>query len=611
MLKWLLTTLILVTCQLSPAAAAVVESEVRHTLSFPRNDNQYVQVRSEFRIAADRTDFYLPSWSPGSYLIRDYAANLENMKATAPDQRQLAVTKIAKNQWRIDTSGIDSLILEYDVWAGRMNVAESWVESSMALLNGAGLFMYSEQSRKMPQSVEVILPSSWSTVYTSLDRLGIETRFLAQDFDELVDSPILAGNSVEYPFDVNGKAYSLVLSTENRFWDGEKSAQDVAKIVAAQQKFWGVDPFDRKYLFLNLFMDKFGGLEHDHSTVMMCNSWQMRGPKDYIKWLGLVSHEFFHSWNVRRMRPQALSEYDYQQEVYTRELWLAEGLTSYYDNLLLFRGGLISVSDYFELLAEDIRNFETTPGREIRSAELSSFDTWIKHYKPDGNQLNNTISYYRKGALIGFVTDMEIRRKTKNRSSLDTVMREMYSRFGPNAAGADGYPPGAFEDTVESVAGAEVRSAVERLLQTTEDPDFDSALDWYGLALDRTPGLSAGEQAPAGMGVGWEDTGTALVAEHVLLGYSGAAAGVLPGDELLAMDGFRVTPENFTELLQKLRKDEQVELTLVRHGRLLTVPLTVGAEIPALYAIVTQPRINNWQKNRLEAWLGRDLKFVE
>jgi predicted metalloprotease with PDZ domain len=607
MFKWMLTILALVASQL---AFAMEGAEVRHTLSFPQKNNQYVHVNSKFAVASDQVDLSMPSWNPGSYVIRDYAANLERFKATDSGGQSLFFTKITKNRWRIDTRGVAELTIDYDVWAGRINVAESWVESDYALLNGAGLFLYNEQTRHWPQSVRADLPDSWSAIHTSLKQPEDEPFFLARDYDVLIDSPILAGNTVEYDFDVNGQSYSLVLSGENVLWDGAVAVQDTASIVKAQQDFWGVNPFDRKYLFLNLFLDKFSGLEHDHSTVMMCSPWQMRGREDYIKWLGLVSHEFFHSWNIRRMRPVALAEYDYDQEVYTRELWLVEGLTSYYDNLLLFRGSLIDVSDYFELLAEEFRVYETTPGREVRSAELASFDTWIKQYKPDSNKVNSTISYYRKGALIGFVSDMEIRRKTKNQASLDTVMREMYSRYGPGGTGQGGYPPGAFEDIVESMAGPEVRKIIENMLESTSDPDIDRALDWYGLEAQRTTGLTNGEPAPGGIGVKWVISGATLLAEHVLLGYPGATAGVLPGDELLAIDGLRVTPETYQQSLKKLRPDEQIELTLVRHGRLVNLKLLTGTEVPVIYAIVPKPNISNREKKRMEAWLGKELKFL-
>jgi predicted metalloprotease with PDZ domain len=297
--------------------------------------------------------------------------------------------------------------------------------------------------------------------------------------------------------------------------------------------------------------------------------------------------------------------------VYTRELWLAEGLTSYYDNLLLFRGGLIDVGQYFELLAKEIREYEMTPGREVRSAEMASFDTWIKQYKPDGNKLNSTVSYYRKGALIGFVVDTEIRRRTNNRSSLDTVMRAMYERYGPGGPEQAGYPTGAFEAVVEATAGPEARALVEQMLETTGDPDVDRALEWYGLALSREQPADGSGLVPGGLGVAWKVAGSALLAEHVLLGYPGAEAGILPEDELMAVDGWRVTPENYLVYLQKLKPDERIELTVVRHGKLLTLPVRLGVEIPAVYTVVVNPDISRREKNRLETWLGQDLRFLD
>jgi predicted metalloprotease with PDZ domain len=611
MVRQFMVVLVLLVCQQPFALCAETTADVAHTLSFPHRNNQFVHVSSRFPVTTDPVEVIMPSWSPGSYLIRDFAANVERFGAKDAAGNQRTVTKVAKNQWRIEAAGAGELILDYDVWAGQFNVAESWVESRMALLNGASVFLYSEQTRDLPQTVTITLPPDWPDVHTALEKTGNGRAYRARDYDELVDSPILLGTSVEYAFEVDGQPYALVLSEEPALWDGQASADDVARIVKAQQEFWGINPLERKYLFINLFYDKLAGLEHDHSTVMTCSPWQMRGRDDYIKWLGLVSHEFFHTWNVRRLRPEALLRYDYAREMYTRELWLAEGLTSYYDNLMLFRGGLIEVAEYFSLLAEEIRTYETTPGREIRSAELASFDTWIKQYKPDNNKLNSTISYYRKGALVGFVTDTEIRRVTNNRSSLDTVMREMYARYGPDSSGPRGFPPGAFESVVESVAGPETAQLVENMLKTTVEPDVDGALDWYGLALKRVPDPLPGGAAAGGLGVVWNASGSALLAEHVLLGYPGAMAGVLPEDELIAIDGLRITTDDYLDRLPRLRPGENVQLTLARRGQLLTLEARVGDEIPPSYAVVMKSDISKRQKRRLETWLGVLLKFPD
>ncbi len=599
----------------APAVTVLQAQELsaRHTLSFPQYNNQYVHVVLTIPVDSDQLELSMPSWTPGSYLIRDYATHLENFEASGEQGQRLDEIKIAKNRWRVTTTGIRELTVSYDIWAGVLNTSSSWVSSDFALINGAGIFLYTQDSRYWPQHVVVNKLASWSNIFTSLTPGPDGTQFLARDYDELIDSPIVAGNAPQYRFEVDGQGYVLVNTGESGLWDGERAARDVEALVTTQQQFWGVNPFDRDYLFLNFQLESRGGLEHDHSTVMISSKWAMRDKKDYIKWLALVSHEFFHSWNVRRMRPEALAKYDYENEVYTRELWLAEGLTSYYDNLLLLRSELIEAQDYFELLAAEFRNYETIPGRKVRSVELASFDAWIKHYVQDANVINNTISYYIKGSLIGFVVDAAIRRETNGKASLDTVMREMYSLYGPDGQGRGSYPPGAFETVVESVAGSDVRSMLKNLLQTTTDPDLDQALDWYGLELDRAPDRTAAQESggpvPTGFGVTWAAENSLLLVEHVILGSSGAVAGILPGDELLAINGSRMTITNFDKRMLQLVPDETVELTLVRQEQLLTLPVRVQLAIPETYAINLKLNIRNRQKARLKAWLGRDLVF--
>ena len=604
--------LLLALCLHAPLLTAR-EFVASHSLSFPARQNQYVHVTLRLPVNSRYVELALPNWTPGSYVIRDYAAGLERFQAVDGSSKNLDAEKVAKNRWRINTENVSELTVSYDVWAGELGVASSWIESGFALINGAGVFMYSSDSKDWPQEVVVHRPDSWSRIQTSLAPLTEPGRYSAKDYDELVDSPIVIGNAAEYRFENDGQGYVLVNLGETAFWDGERSVQDVTAIVNAQQDFWTVNPFERDYLFLNLLLEARGGLEHDHSTVMMSSRWAMRNRKEYIKWLALVSHEFFHSWNVRRMRPEVLAEYDYDREVYTRELWLAEGLSSYYDNLLLFRAGLITVAEYFELLAAEFRNYFTIPGRAVRSAELASFDSWIKHYVPDANSVNSTVSYYRRGALIGFVTDVAIRRETDNEASLDTVMQEMYRQYGPDGPGKGSYPPGAFEEMVSSIAGERVRDMLSKLLRTPRDPDVDQALDWFGLQLDRAPERtvadSSGSPAPGGFGLSWESVNGLLTVEYVVKDGTAAQAGVLPGDELLAINGLRVLPETIDSRMTSLLPEERVELTLARNGELLTLPVYVQHAIPEKFEIILEPEINRRNKARMEKWLGRELRF--
>lgn len=588
--------------------------QAEHRISFPNRQSQYLEVQLRFPVQTEELELIMPVWTPGSYLIRDYAAHVEQLRATGESHGSLDVEKSAKNRWRVKTAGETEITVNYSVWAGELSVNTNWVESGFALLNGAGIFLYTESSRNWPQSVTVDLPEDWASVKTSLPQVNGQWRFLASDYDELVDSPMLLGNAPDYRFSLAGQDYVLVNQGESRLWDGARSAQDVASVVNSVQTFWGVNPLAHPYFFLNVIAQGCAGLEHDHSTVLLANSWQMRYREEYINWLALVTHEFFHAWNVRRMRPEAFKEYDYERETYSRELWLAEGLTSYYDNLLLLRSGLITVAEYFALLANEIHQYETTPGRNVESAELASFNAWIKHYKPDANSVNSGVSYYRQGALIGLVLDQSIRKATEGKASLDAVMREMYRLYGPQGSSGSSYPPDAIENLIEQVAGKPTRNLLEQLLTTTTSPEVDGTLAWYGLYLDRVPSraavVSLGKSPPAGFGLTWSDESEDLIVESVLRDSSGAAAGILPADELLAIDGTRVTKKNIDDRMLRLQPGETTELLVVRHGNLVTLTAVTQEATPDHYEILVMPGIDRHQKEHIGAWLGVPLKFV-
>lgn len=590
------------------------QPQAQHHISFPDGRNQYVNVRLRLPAESPQLQLIMPAWTPGSYLIRDFAAQLERLRATGASGKPLPVSKTAKNRWQVSVGNETEVIVDYAVWAGELAVNTSWVSAEYALLNGAGVFLYTERSRNWPQRVSVELPPQWQQVHTALQTGLKPFEFIASSYDELVDSPMLLGNPVEHPFEVAGQKYSLVNQGETSLWDGAESARDVAGIVEAIQSFWQVNPFDRPYLFLNIIAQGTGGLEHDHSTVLLASRWQMRYREDYVRWLALVSHEFFHAWSVRRMRPAALADYDYEREMYTRELWLAEGLTSYFDNLLLLRSGRISVDEFLMLLAAEFHKYETTPGRQVRSAEQASFDAWIKHYKPDANNINSDVSYYRKGSLIGFVLDQALRENTKGQTGLGELMREMYATYGPQGPAPDGYPAGAFEQLVEQHGGAELRQRLEQMLSSVDDPPIDAALAWYGLQLDRNPSKTAaealGRPVPADFGLTWDKQSPWLQVETVARGSSGALAGILPADELLAINGTRVTRETIADRMLRLIPGETASLLLARQGQVLTLQVQAQEAIPDKYLINIRPDIKRRQKERMSAWLGVNLRFV-
>ena len=265
--RWICGLLALLSWALvAPANEGTV---IRHLLSFPERGNQYLHVEAVWPAEDDFLELTMPAWAPGSYVIRDFAAHVEGMQARDSDGRERTVRKVAKNRWRIEAAQAAELTVSYDVWAGELNVASPWVEADGALLNGAGIFLYNEVSRGLPQEVILQLPAGWSNVETSLQRRDASAALRARDFDELVDSPIVVGTLERHAFRVRGRPYALVFPSGNTLWDAARAREDVAKIVEAHQEFWDADPFQREYLFLNFFMGPFGGLEHDHSTVMM------------------------------------------------------------------------------------------------------------------------------------------------------------------------------------------------------------------------------------------------------------------------------------------------------------------------------------------------------
>jgi predicted metalloprotease with PDZ domain len=562
------------------------------------HQEQLIHVRSVFPVGAAETELVMPNWTPGSYRIREFAANINTLSTTDGDGRELAAQKVSKDRWRVATEGVGTLVADYEVFTPDLNVSTSWASREFTLINGASVFLYTEASMALPQLLVVEAGGERGEAFCALPKEQ-DGAFRAADYDELVDNPVVVAPAPTFRFNHDDHEYVLLNVGHDESWDGEKAAGDVRKIVAEMQSFWDVNPLERPFWFMNLAVGGRGGLEHDHSTVIISSRRAMRDRDAYIRWLGVVAHEFFHVWNVRRMRPKPLGEYDYQNEQYTRQLWLAEGLTSYYDSLLLSRARLISPEEYLELLARDIHRLESTPGRLLRPVTEASMDTWIRHYRPNANSVNSTISYYTKGAVIGFVLDSHIRRESNNRNNLDEVMREMYRRYS-----SEPYPPGAFAAQVKDVGGAGAAELLERLLHETADPDVDDALDWYGLKVEREAN-SNGAGPLSGFGILWEEGNPGMVVKTVRSDGSGARAGLVPSDEVLAIGGERLRRDNFDELMKSFRPGEQTTLLISRRGKISSLDLTLDAAKPDRYEIQVQSGFGKRHLRRLQDLLGQ------
>ena len=608
----------------SVRAADPPAEPIKYTVRFPAPESHYVEVVAAIPTAgAADIELMMPVWTPGSYLVREYARNVEAVAARASTGGpSLGVTKTRKNRWTVATAGAPTVHVSYRVYAREMSVQSNWVDASFAILNGAATFLTLVDRTPRPHEVTLVPPPGWLRSVTGMPAApgSAPHRYLAADFDTLVDCPIYLGNPAIYEFIVDGKPHLLVNEGEGGVWDGPRSARDVEAIVRAARGLWGQLPYE-KYVFFNLLVEGGGGLEHKSSTVLMASRWSTRTRPAYLGWLDLASHEYFHTWNVKRLRPVELGPFDYESEVLTKSLWLAEGVTSYYDRLLVRRAGLCTVAEYLEGnppgptadstdSKNDIESLQETPGRLVQPLETSSFDSWIKYYRRDENSVNTSISYYTKGAIAGMLMDAKVRQATDGARSLDDAMRLAYTRY----SGAKGYTPAEFRATVSEVAGTDLSAFFVRLLESTEELDYTEALAWYGLrfkpvgaADDKEKDKETGkERKPPKAWLGLTTTATngRLNVTVVKRETPGIAAGFNVGDEILAIGDERVTPEVWSRRMEQYRPNEKVSILIARRGRLQRLEATFGVEPVSRFKIEIDPQATEAQKAHRKAWLA-------
>jgi predicted metalloprotease with PDZ domain len=551
--------------------AAQPPAPIYYTVRIPAPQNHYVEVEARVPTAAQPSiELTMAVWTP--YVIREYAKNLEAVTARTADGRPLAVEKSRKNRWRIETAGADPVMVSYRVYCHVMGVQDNWVDDEFALLNGAPTFLTLADPGARPHDVRIILPPAWKTTATGMPPApGGPHHYRAPDYETLVDSPIVAGNPAVHEFDVEGKPHYLVDVGEDGVFDGGRAAQDLARIVREDASMWGGLPYD-KYIFLNMLTGGGGGMEHSNSTALMSDRWNTRTHRNYLRWLDLASHEFFHAWNVKRLRPAELTPGEYETEPYTTSLGIAEGFTSYYGPLMVRRAALSSEEELLASLSRTIREVQTTPGRLVQSLSQSSFETWIKFYHPDENSVNTAISYYTKGAVAGFLLDARVRTATGGAKSLDDVMRLALAR---NPTGA-GYTPSAFRAAASEVAGTDLSAWFARVFDSTAELDYREALDWFGLRFAVETSQTSSKQAWLGADTKVEDG--RLIIERIPRGTPVYEAGLDTGDEIVGFADFRVRPADWDRQLANYHPGDSLPLLLSRRGRLVRVTVKLGAE---------------------------------
>jgi predicted metalloprotease with PDZ domain len=569
---------------------------VEYTLRFPHRAQHYVEVEAKVPSEGKaQVDLMLPVWTPGSYLVRDYSRHLEALTIDGKDSAE----RVAKNRWRVPTQGKATVTVRYRIYSRLLTVRTNFVDQEFALIAGASTFLTPlDHDRRYVVRIE--RPKGWTKTITGLPASGTD-RFTAGNYDQLVDSPLLIGDPRVTVFKVAGKPHVMADQGAGPQWDSAQAVKDVTKIIEVQQKFWGSLPYS-KYSFINLLQQRGGGLEHLNSTVLMGSRFAQRDRKAYVGWLRLVAHEFFHTWNVKRLRPVELGPFDYERENHTRSLWIAEGITSYYDVLTVRRAGLSTDKELLEGLSKKIERVQTTAGRAVRSLEDASYDAWIKFYKADENTRNVAPSYYVKGSVVAFLLDLEIRRATADKKSLDDVMRAAYAQY----SGAKGFTPAQFIAVTNAVTGKDLSAFFEKYTAGTAELDYGPALAWLGLRFKpKKAAKSSKTPAPksAWLGAKTAVSHGLLVVKHVPRETPAHAIGLNVEDEILAIDDERIPPAQFEKRLKRYRAGEKATLLVARRGRLVRLPVTFVAKPEASWTIEVDPKATPEQKTRFAAWI--------
>jgi len=559
-------------------------------------------------------DLKMPVWTPGSYLVREYAKHLQEFSAEDVDESPLLWKKLSKNHWQIKTgshpagglvnaSGRRTTIVRYRIFASELTVRTNHLDRTHGFFNPAAVFCYLPGYEGVPIRVTVIPPQPEWQVVTPLPLVpGEANTFLAKDFDTLVDSPFEIGTHRIYYFDVEGRHHELVIWGEGNE-QPSRMVQDIEQIIKVESRMFGGLPYDRYVFLLHLSASGYGGLEHKYSCTLNYPRLGFRAPDQYHRFLQLVAHEFFHLWNVKRIRPKALEAFDYEGENYTPSLWFCEGATSYYDLLIPLRAGIYDAKTFLQSLSKDITRLLTTPGRLVQSASESSWDAWIKLYRRDANSDNSQISYYIKGAMISLLLDLLIRARHNNARSLDDVMRYLWQEFGISEIG---FTPEQLQAALTNVAGINLDEFFAKYIDGTDELPFDDYLEPFGLQLQS---VENGNSVPF---TGWTvkaENGKPMI-KFVHSDSPAEMAGINADDELLAINGLRVTAEQLSERLKDFQAGETLSVTVFHQDELLTTSLTLAPPRPSAYRIVPVKQSSLAQENNFKGWLGSEFAIL-
>lgn len=510
--------------------AAKSQVKIGFNISFTEPQAHYVEVEMNISgLVKDYIDVKMPVWAPGSYLVREFSKSVEGFSATASG-KTVKYEKVRKNAWRVYSAKANAIKIKYRIYAFEVSVRTSFIDERHAFLSSTGIFMHPDGLLKQPSTIKIIPYKGWSKVSTGLEPIaGQEFSYTAADYDTLYDSPFEVGNQDVFEFMASGVKHEVAMYGGGNY-DKERLKVDMAKIVAQGTAIYGENPNKHYTFIVHNFQSGGGGLEHMNSTVLGARRDAYSTDKGYEGFLQLVAHEYYHLWNVKRLRPVALGPFDYDNENYTTNLWVAEGFTAYYENKLMLRAGFIEEKGFVDAMVTAVSNVSNTPGNSVQSVAEASYDAWIKYYRPNENSNNTTVSYYAKGEVVGLLMDLEIAHATKGKKSLDDVMKAMYLQ---NKAQKRGYTDAEFKTMVEKISGKSFTDFWAKYVNGTHALEYSK---YFGYAGIKVSNENEGKSIPY-LGIASKNVGGRVFISVVSRNSAAWVGGLNVNDEIISIDG--------------------------------------------------------------------------
>ena len=550
-----------------------IAKEINYKLSMPKPQNHYFHVEMCLEGFKEKEiTVKLPVWAPGSYLVREFSKNINQVRVLNELDKPLKIKKTAKNSWKIKTNGAKSIRVFYEVYAFELSVRTSFLDLTHGFVSGAGVFMYVEKHKSHSGKVKIIPYIGFNEITTALPLISKSNKdnsstFSYKDFDQLVDCPIEIGNQEIFKFEASGIPHTVAIYGDGNY-SVSKLKTDMKKIVEEATAVFGFNP-NKKYTFIiHNVVNGQGGLEHVNSTVLSVNRWTYSGA-DYIGFLSLVAHEYFHLWNVKRIRPIELGPFNYDEENYTSLLWVMEGFTSYYDELLLLRAGYYSIQEYLSKLQSKINYVEGSTGSRVQPLAHASYDAWIKAYRPNENSANTSMSYYSRGQIIAAIMDIKIIANSNGEKNLDDFMQHLYMKYYKSKK--RGFSEEEFKKELSLFTKENLDTFFRKYIDGTEIPPYNDIFQKVGMKVAYIG------MAETSFGGTLRQSGGKLIVSKIRTNSSCENAGISVNDEIISCMGYRMNKGMFESILYGLEVGDKIEVLIARDEIVFPVEITMNS----------------------------------